>query len=110
VASGQLDIVRLFVEAGGDINFGDHEGKSAIMLAAEYGYSDIVHYLALAGADLDSKTSSGITVEMLALKNRDVKTAKFLLQLKHVQMASTLASRSECQNAQYQKKFKQSKF
>ncbi|CAG0896266.1 unnamed protein product [Cyprideis torosa] len=45
VAHGRLDMVKLLVEAGADVNIQDADGSTALMCAAEQGHLDIVKYL-----------------------------------------------------------------
>ena len=44
-AQGDLEAARMLVEAGADKNAEDHEGKPALMLAAENGHMEIVRLL-----------------------------------------------------------------
>ena len=50
-AEGHLDVVRLLVEAGSDLNIVDAEGSTALSLARSYGNLDVAALLAEAGAD-----------------------------------------------------------
>lgn len=43
---GKLDVVRLLMECGADVNIQDDDGSTALMCAAEHGYLDIVNALA----------------------------------------------------------------
>lgn len=43
---GKLDVVKLLLENGADINIQDDDGSTALMCAAEHGYLDIVNLLA----------------------------------------------------------------
>lgn len=43
---GKVDVVRLLLESGADINIQDDDGSTALMCAAEHGYLDIVNTLA----------------------------------------------------------------
>ena len=50
--SGAIDLVRLAIEAGCDVNEDDvHDSLSAVLLAAKHGHSDIVELLARSGVD-----------------------------------------------------------
>jgi uncharacterized protein len=50
-AEGDLDVVRLLVEAGSDLNLTDAEGSSALSLARSYGNLDVAALLEEAGAE-----------------------------------------------------------
>jgi ankyrin repeat protein len=50
-AEGNLDAVRLLVEAGSDLNIVDAEGSTALSLARSYGNLDVAALLAQAGAN-----------------------------------------------------------
>lgn len=47
---GHLEIVRLLVEAGSDLNSSDAEGSTALSLARSYGHLDVAALLEAAGA------------------------------------------------------------
>jgi ankyrin repeat protein len=53
VSHGRLDMVRLLVEAGADMNIQDEDGSTALMCAAEHGHTEIVKYL-LSQPDCDA--------------------------------------------------------
>jgi ankyrin repeat protein len=50
-AEGHLDVVRLLVEAGSDLNTVDAEGSTALTLARSYGNLDVAALLEEAGAN-----------------------------------------------------------
>jgi ankyrin repeat protein len=45
VSHGRLEMVRLLVEAGADMNIQDEDGSTALMCAAEHGHTEIVKHL-----------------------------------------------------------------
>ncbi|HEY2380507.1 MAG TPA: ankyrin repeat domain-containing protein [Terriglobia bacterium] len=49
----------LLLKAGGDINAKDTQGKTLLLGAAFWGWSDVVKYLAAHGADLSAKDNRG---------------------------------------------------
>jgi len=49
-AEGHVEVVRLLIEAGSDVNALDEEGSSSLSLARSYGYLDVAATLAAAGA------------------------------------------------------------
>ena len=52
VSHGRLDMVKMLLEAGADINTQDDDGSTALMCACEHGHVDIVKVL-LAHPDCD---------------------------------------------------------
>ncbi|CAG9816689.1 unnamed protein product [Phaedon cochleariae] len=53
VSHGRLDMVKLLLEAGADINIQDEDGSTALMCSAEHGHIEIVKHL-LCQPDCDS--------------------------------------------------------
>lgn len=53
VSHGNVDMVKMLLGAGADINIQDEDGSTALMCAAEHGRIDIVKLL-LAQPDCDS--------------------------------------------------------
>ena len=45
VSHGRLDMVKLLIEAGANINAQDDDGSTALMCASEHGHTDIVREL-----------------------------------------------------------------
>jgi uncharacterized protein len=62
---GELAIAQKFVERC-DVNTRNHEGQTAVMMAALFGHTDIIRLLAAHGADLRLKDASGNSAESLA--------------------------------------------
>ncbi len=50
-AEGHLDVVRLLVDAGSDLNLADAEGSTSLSLARSYGHLDVAALLEGAGAN-----------------------------------------------------------
>lgn len=55
----RLDVVRLLIERGADVNQGDNAGFTPLHLAAANGYLEIAGILLNAGADANSPTGAG---------------------------------------------------
>lgn len=53
VSHGRLDMVKMLLEAGADINIQDEDGSTALMCAAEHGHIEIVKHF-LCQPDCDS--------------------------------------------------------
>ncbi len=70
--NGHLDIVRSLLVAKADVNATSAIGKTALILAAQAGYTAIVMGLITAGANRDAEDESGMTASMVAERhNRD---------------------------------------
>nr|XP_023014513.1 KN motif and ankyrin repeat domain-containing protein 2 isoform X1 [Leptinotarsa decemlineata] len=69
VSHGRLDMVKLLLEAGADINIQDEDGSTALMCAAEHGHIEIVkHFLSQPDcdstiADVDGSTALKVAME-----------------------------------------------
>lgn len=75
VSHGRLDMVKLLVEAGADVNVRDEDGSTALMCAAEHGSMEIVKYLmAQPDTNVNAKDNDGLTALSVAMEagHRDV--------------------------------------
>lgn len=61
VSHGRLDMVRLLVGAGADVNIQDEDGSTALMCAAEHGHLPIVGFL-LALPDTDPTLMDHVSI------------------------------------------------
>lgn len=61
VSHGRLDMVRMLVAAGADINIQDEDGSTAIMCASEHGHLGIVKFL-LAQPDTDPTLMDNVSI------------------------------------------------
>lgn len=66
---GYLDIVRVLLSAGVQVNACDKFGSTALIWASRKGYLEIVEELLNAGAELDAVGMYSSTALMLATKN-----------------------------------------
>ena len=72
------DIIRALI-ADAAVNFQDEYGRTALIWAAYYGYSDIVQALITAGADLNIQDNYGDTALKLAVWGEQSHTAQLLV-------------------------------
>jgi uncharacterized protein len=86
----ELDIAERLV-AHCDVNMRNHEGQTAVMMAALFGHADIVRLLAKHGADLSLTDTSGNSAGGLARQQGNTAMEALLSEL---QAVSRPASRS----------------
>lgn len=69
VSHGRLDMVKLLLEAGADINIQDEDGSTALMCAAEHGHIEIVkHFLTHPDCDSNLTDVDGSTALKIAME------------------------------------------
>ena len=71
-ASGRLDIVKILLAAGADVNARDMRGDTALMGAASSGNIDAVRALIAAGADVNIVDKAGFTAKTLSRGHPEV--------------------------------------
>jgi hypothetical protein len=64
---GHGDIIKVLVEAGGDVNAQTRDGITALMLASYMGFKDVVKVLVDHGADVNLKDHKGNSALMYAI-------------------------------------------
>lgn len=64
VSHGRLNMVKMLLEAGADINIQDEDGSTALMCAAEHGHVDIVKHF-LEQPDCDSSITDIVRVSCI---------------------------------------------
>ncbi|KAJ4855811.1 ankyrin repeats (3 copies) domain-containing protein [Trichoderma breve] len=79
-ASGSLDIVKLLLEHGGDPNYRDRDGWSAIHWAAEEGYYGVVKLLLEKGANVNAVSSYGTSPLHCAANGGNTHVVSLLLE------------------------------
>lgn len=75
-----LEIVRLLLENGADINSKDGHGQTALMNAAHAGQVALVRLLIEKGADLDTTAKYNLSALMLALIMHHAEAAQLLIE------------------------------
>lgn len=79
VEVGLLDIVKLLISKGADVNAVGYEGSSLLMHAACYNQTDVMEFLLDNGADINAKTSAGITPLIRSCERGRYNSVCFLL-------------------------------
>lgn len=67
VSHGRLDMVKMLLEAGADVNIQDEDGSTALMCACEHGHTDIVKIL-LSHPDCDPGVTDNVRPDMLNIE------------------------------------------
>ena len=73
-----LEKVKVFLEAGIDVNKKDTEGKIPLLISVQEGAIQITKELIDAGADVLVKNESGVDAFNFAMKNGDIKTVHLI--------------------------------
>ncbi len=79
VAIGDAELVRVVLNAGGNVNQKFDDGVSAIWVAAFNNNREMVQVLAAAGANINIKDNEGRTILMWAIENNRKELAQILL-------------------------------
>jgi len=74
-ARSGLDVVRLLINAGADINLRCEHGRTALHMAAAWGHLAEVQLLLDHGADPDLRDDGGLTPAIMAAKSQRVAEA-----------------------------------
>jgi len=75
---GQLEVVKLLIKVGADVNFQDKRKYTALMYASYYDYENIVKLLIEVGANVNAKDAGGYTALKLAIESENKKIIKLL--------------------------------
>jgi ankyrin repeat protein len=98
VEVGSVDIVRMLIEKGADVNAVGCEGSSLLMHAACFNQTDVMEYLIDNGADVNTKTSTGITPLIRACERGRHSAICFLLE-KGADVTATARTGGTCLHA-----------
>jgi ankyrin repeat protein len=82
VRAGNRENVDIFIKAGMDINTGDKDGSSALMIASEKGDPEMVKLLIQSGADINAHNIDGYTGLMYAAYKGNRQIAELLVENK----------------------------
>jgi ankyrin repeat protein len=82
--SGHVDVARLLIEPGADVNQVDHKGMAPLLYAASIGFGDsaMIDLLLKSGANEKARTKDGLTALDLVRK------------YKHTHLLASLGDRS----------------
>lgn len=75
----RIDILKLLVDRGVDLNIRSISGKTALMYAVEKGYLEIVKFLVDHGSDVSIRSMEGETALLFACRDHRYFIAKYLL-------------------------------
>ena len=78
---GHVEISKLLITAGADVNRKNYEGMNALMLASQRGHSAMVMLLIKAPCAMDEQTQQGSTALMLACKRGHEECVKVLVSM-----------------------------
>jgi len=73
-----VDVVKLLLKAGANIDVKSKYGWTALMHASYNGHVDVIRLLLEAGADVEAKSNAGMTALMHASFNGHVSVVKLL--------------------------------
>jgi len=76
-----LEIVKLLIAQGANVNLGDKNLTTPLMMAAKIGYKERVEYLLKAGADPTLKNAWGSTAQDFVLTNEEIIEKEELIHL-----------------------------
>ena len=77
---GHLELAKLLIDKGADVNARDKGGRTALMEAALEGHFELAKLLIDKGADVYAKQKSGWTALMSAAASGDLAMVKLLLE------------------------------
>jgi TonB family protein len=76
----RLQVVKILVENGADVDFVDKFGNTPLMIASQKGYVDLAEYLIEYNADVNAKTLIGYTPLLYALEFGQPEIAEILIE------------------------------
>jgi uncharacterized protein len=83
-----VDVVRLLLERGADVNAKDHDGWTALIKASQAGHADMVQLLMDRGADMNVADNTGRTAWMFAAMGNHLDIATIFKQARAARGAS----------------------
>ena len=86
VAEVQAQLVQMIAEANADLNLADNDGKTALMLAAEFGSSEAVSVLIQKGANINQRDNQGNTALTYAENSKNLLPAQKIRRSKIIEL------------------------
>jgi hypothetical protein len=83
-ANGHIEIARLLLQNGADVNAKENDGYTPLHYAAFQGHVDILHLLVENGADLEAQNKYGMRALQLAVLNGHLPFIQELISRYHV--------------------------
>jgi ankyrin repeat protein len=80
VEKDQLDIVKLIVKAGADINAKNYANDTVLIWASAHDKLEVVKYLIKMGADINIKNKFGNTSLKYAIRNNKIEILTYLIE------------------------------
>lgn len=74
-----IEAVKLFLRAGGQVNFSDNGGETPLIIAARDARVEMLPLLLDAGADINAQDNAGQTALMGAILKKDAQKVQLLL-------------------------------
>lgn len=81
--AGDLPLIQVLIEGGGDVNTADEKGFTILMGACKNGYIDVVNYLIEKGADIHATDINGMTAYQFAKQAGQEEIIKILDTIQH---------------------------
>jgi ankyrin repeat protein len=93
-APSGLEVARLLINAGAEINRACEHGRTALQMAAAWGHLDVVQLLIQHGADPTIRDDEGMTPAMIASRSNRVPEANLKPVLEYLKrLEQEIASR-----------------
>lgn len=92
---GRVDLMKLLVEAGADVNYGGF--STPLVVAAQNGHLEVVRFLVEAGADIGKANDYGITAMRSADLAHQTDVLQYLLRVKRERLFHHAAEAVDCQ-------------
>ena len=77
--TGNIEIIRMLIEAGADVNGKDEWSDTALMATAEFGQASAARLLIESGADIDATKPDLTTTLMIASRRGNLEITKILI-------------------------------
>lgn len=79
-----INVVNVLIDYRANLNIQDINGNTALIIACEYGYTDIVYRLLSKIPDINIQNNKGVNALMMACKSRNLQIIKRLLEFPNI--------------------------